>query len=226
VGVDRRSLCKLSRPLPDGGRAYVVTATGTGVGKTLTSAILTLGLDACYWKPVQSGAGEGTDTDAVCAMTGAPAERFLPEAYVFQAPLSPHRAAELEGSVIDPDSLCPPSVERPLIIEGAGGLLVPLNRNTLFADVFARWGLPVILCARTELGAINQALLSIEAIRARGLTLHGVVYLGEDSPDTIRTVAEFSQARTLAHIPSLADITPDALREAFAKHFSRQDFAS
>jgi dethiobiotin synthetase len=186
---------------------------------------LTLGLDGCYWKPVQSGAGEGTDTDAVRALTGAPEARFLPEAYVLQAALSPHRVAELEGAVIRPDSLHPPLVDRPLIIEGAGGLLVPLNRNTLFADVFARWGLPVILCARTELGAINQALLSIEAIQSRGLILHGVVYLGEDSPDTIRTIAGFSGARTLAHIPPLADMTPDALREVFARRFSPQDFA-
>lgn len=203
----------------------MVTATGTGVGKTLTSAILTLGLDACYWKPVQSGAEEGTDTDTVRAMTGAPPGRFLPEAYVFRAPLSPHRAAELEGApAICPGNLCPPVVDRPLIIEGAGGLLVPLNRSMLFADVFAWWGLPMILCARTELGAINQALLSIEAMQNRGLALHGVVFLGEDNPDAIRTIAEFSQARVLAHIPPLASKTPAVLRDVFAARFTPRDF--
>lgn len=204
---------------------FVITATGTGVGKTLTSAILTLGLNGCYWKPVQSGACEGTDTEAVRAMTGFPPARLLPEAYVFQAPLSPHRAAELEGAVVRPELLRPPSVESPLIIEGAGGLLVPLDRRTLFADVFARWGLPVILCARTELGAINRTLLSIEAIRTRGLKLHGVVFLGEDNPDTIRTIGDFSQARTLAHIPLLAAKTPSALRRVFAECFAVADFA-
>lgn len=207
-------------------RKFVITATGTGVGKTLTSAILMLGLDGRYWKPVQSGAGEGTDTEAVRAMTGLPPERFLPEAYVFEAPLSPHRAAELEGAVICPEGLRPPAADRPLVIEGAGGLLVPLDRRTLFADVFARWGLPVILCVRTELGAINQALLSIEVARARGLTLHGLVFLGEDIPDTIRTIGDFSRVRTLAHIPPLNDKTPDALRRVFAERFSLADFAS
>jgi dethiobiotin synthetase len=205
---------------------FVITATGTGVGKTLTSAILTLGLDGCYWKAVQSGAREGADAEAVRAMTGLPSERFLTEAYVLQAPLSPHRAAELEGAVICPEEIQPPAADRPLIIEGAGGLLVPLDRRTLFADVFARWGLPVVLCARTELGAINQALLSIEVMRARGLTLHGVVFLGEDNPDTIRTIGDFSQARILAHIPPLPDKSPGALRRVFAERFSLPDFIS
>lgn len=205
--------------------AYVVTATGTGVGKTLVSAILALGLDACYWKPVQSGAAEGTDTESLRLMTDLPDERFLAESWVFQAPLSPHRAAELEGAVIDPARLDPPAAPRPLVIEGAGGLLVPLDRRTLFADVFARWGLPVILCARTELGGINHALLSIEVMRARGLILHGVVFLGEDNPDAIETIGAFSGARKLAHIPILNDKTPAALRRVFAERFSPQDFA-
>lgn len=204
---------------------YVVTATGTGVGKTLVSAILTLGLDGCYWKPVQSGAGEGTDTESLRRMTGLPGERFLPEAWVLQAPLSPHRAAELEGVVIDPARLDPPAASRPLVIEGAGGLLVPLDRRTLFADLFARWDLPVILCARTELGGINHALLSIEVMRARGLRLHGVVFLGEDNPDAIQTIGAFSGARRLAHIPPLSDKTPAALRRVFTERFSLQDFA-
>jgi dethiobiotin synthase len=203
--------------------AYIVTGTGTGVGKTLTSAILTLGLDGCYWKPVQSGASEGADAASVRAMTGLSADRFLAEAYVLQAALSPHRAAELEGVVIDPSGIDPPAAPRRLIIEGAGGLLVPLDRRTVFADLFARWGLPMILCARTELGAINHALLSIEAIRSRGLDLLGVVFLGEET-DAIRTIGEFAQIRILAHIPHLQDKSPAALRRAFAERFSPQDF--
>ncbi len=102
---------------------------------------------------------------------------IVPEAYRLQLPASPHQAAADEGVTIDPDALAPP--EGPLVIEGAGGLMVPLNHRTLYIDVFARWGMPLILCARTRLGTINHTLLSIEAIRARKIPLLGVAFIGE-----------------------------------------------
>ncbi|MGZ9033778.1 MAG: dethiobiotin synthase, partial [Rhodospirillales bacterium] len=166
----------------------VVSGTDTGLGKTVFAAMLTAALDAVYWKPVQSGTGDGTDADAVARLAGVPRARILPERYVLSQPLSPHRSAELDGVEIDPETLLPePRADgRPVVVEGAGGLLVPLTRRTLFIDVFRRWGAPVVLCARTALGTINHTLLSVEALTARGIPLLGIAFIGEAMPDSER----------------------------------------
>lgn len=205
----------------------VVSGTDTGLGKTVFAAMLTAALDGVYWKPVQSGTAEGTDAVTVARLTGVPAERILAEAYVLSQPLSPHRSAELDGVEIDPNALVLPAPRpdgRPLVVEGAGGLMVPLTRRTLFIDVFRRWGAPVVLCARTALGTINHTLLSVEALRARGVPLLGIAFIGEAMPDSERTIVEFSGARRLGRLPWLEEITPDALRRAFAQNFDRADF--
>ncbi|HRK96248.1 MAG TPA: ATP-dependent dethiobiotin synthetase BioD, partial [Rhodospirillales bacterium] len=111
----------------------------------------------------------------------------------------------------------------PLVVEGAGGLLVPLTRRTLFIDVFARWGAPVVLCARTALGTINHTLLSVEALKARGVPLLGIAFIGEAMPDSERTIVEFSGARRLGRLPWLDEISSEALRRAFAENFVRED---
>jgi dethiobiotin synthase len=206
-------------------KAYIVTGTDTGIGKTTVAAMLTLALDALYWKPIQSGTDDGTDRQCVQALTQLPNDRFLPERYVLSQPLSPHRAAELDGIEIPPEALALPAFERMLVIEGAGGLLVPITRKTLQIDVFAAWGLPVILCARTGLGTINHTLLSIEALRSRHLRLHGLVFVGDDNPDNIRTIAEFAGGRVLGLVPRLDRIDRGALLNVFARGFSREDFA-
>ena len=148
-------------------KAYIVAGTDTGMGKTTVAAMLVLALDASYWKPIQSGAEEGTDRQRVQALTQLPDDRLLPERYVLSQPLSPHRAAELDGIEIEAEALALPALDRTLVIEGAGGLMVPVTRNKLQIDVFADWSLPIILCARTALGTINHTLLSIEALRGR-----------------------------------------------------------
>ena len=155
--------------------AFVVTGTDTDIGKTVFAAGLTGHLGAHYWKPVQAGLDEETDSQTVARLSGRPT---LPEAYKLRLPASPHLSAEAEGLVIDPARLAPPPV-RPLIIEGAGGLMVPLNRQTLFLQVIAAWGLPVILCARTALGTINHSLLSLMALRQAGARVHGIVFIGD-----------------------------------------------
>lgn len=205
-------------------RTFIVSGTDTGVGKTAVSALLSLNLNAHYWKPIQSGVADGADTQSVKTMTGLPDARFLPEACILQAPLSPHRAAELEGRVIDADALTPPPCDGTLIVEGAGGLLAPVTREILQIELFRRWGAPVILCARTALGTINHTLLSVEALRARDMRLHGVVFVGDDNPDTIRTVADFSGARVLGRLPWLERLDAASLRAAFAQHFRSKDF--
>ena len=142
-------------------RALVVTGTDTGIGKTVFAAALAGALDGAYWKPVQAGLDEETDSDCVARLSRLPEDRILPEAYRLRTPCSPHRAAEIDGVTIDPAQLALPATGRPLIIEGAGGALVPLTRDLVFADIFSRWALPVVIVARTSLGTINHSLLSI-----------------------------------------------------------------
>jgi dethiobiotin synthetase len=205
-------------------KAYIVTGTDTGIGKTTVAAMLALALDGMYWKPIQSGTDDGTDRQRVQALTQLPNDRLLPECYVLSQPLSPHRAAELDGIEIKAEALALPAVDRTLIIEGAGGLLVPITRHQLQIEVFANWGAPIILCARTALGTINHTLLSIEALRRRHMRLHGLIFVGDDNPDTMRTIAELSGARYLGLVPRLDRIDRGTLLDAFARGFNQEDF--
>jgi dethiobiotin synthetase len=206
-------------------KAYIVTGTDTGIGKTTVAAMLVLALDAVYWKPIQSGTEEGTDRQRVQALTQLPDDRLLPERYVLSQPLSPHRAAELDGIEIKAEALVLPAFDRTLVIEGAGGLMVPVTRDKLQIEVFADWSLPIILCARTALGTINHTLLSIEALRGRHMRLHGLIFVGDDSPDNMRTIADFSGARILGLVPRLDRIGRAALLDVFSRGFRREDFA-
>lgn len=206
---------------------FVVTGTDTGIGKTVVAAMLTLTLDGVYWKPVQAGSLESTDAATVAAITGLGPERFISERYLLTEPLSPHRAAELDGVEIDVDNLALPGSMpggRALIIEGAGGLMVPLTRHTLYMDLFERWGVPVVLCARTALGTINHSLLSLEALRTRGIPILGMVFIGDSTPDSERTICEFSGVKRLGRLPLLPRLTPASLVAAFETEFRRQDF--
>jgi dethiobiotin synthetase len=203
---------------------YIVTGTDTGIGKTTVAAMLVLALDAGYWKPIQSGTGDGTDRQRVQALTQLPDDRFLPEDYVLSQPLSPHRAAELDGIEIKAEALAPPASDRTLIIEGAGGLMVPITRRKLQIDMFADWDVPIILCARTALGTINHTLLSIEALRSRRMRLHGLIFVGDDNPDNMRTIAELAGVHILGHMPRLNRIDRDLLLNVFARGFRREDF--
>lgn len=205
----------------------IVTGTDTGIGKTVVSAMLTLALDGIYWKPIQSGIAEGTDRQRVAALTGLPDERFRSERYVLREPLSPHRAAELEGLEIDARDLDVPNdipPGRPLIIEGAGGVLVPINRRLLQAELFARWRAPVVLCARTSLGTINHTLLSLEALRRRDVDVLGIVFVGESMPDSERTIVEFGATRSLGRLAFLPKLDANTLKTAFSTSFDRGDF--
>lgn len=203
---------------------FVIAGTDTGIGKTVFAAALTAAIGATYWKPVQSGLDEGTDTASVANLSGAPPQRFLPEAYRLVTPCSPHRAAEIDGVSIDPARLTPPPAD-PLVVELAGGLMVPLTRDLLTIDLIATWDLPVILVARTALGTINHSLLSIEAMRARGIAIHGVAFVGESVPDSEETIASLGRARRLGRLDLVAPLNRETLAAAFARGFDRADFA-
>lgn len=203
--------------------AIIVTGTDTEIGKTVFSAALTAALGASYWKPVQAGTDEEGhgDAETVARLSGRP---VLPSAYRLKTPCSPHRAAEIDGVEIDCDRLALPQVEGPLVAEGAGGVLVPVTRQMLFADLFAHWGRPVVLVARTGLGTINHSLLSIEALRARGVPILGVAFVGEGVEDSEATITAIAGVKRLGRLPRLPDLTRETLAEAFAANFDIEDF--
>ncbi|WP_031255596.1 dethiobiotin synthase [Mesorhizobium sp. L48C026A00] len=201
-------------------KRIVITGTDTGIGKTVFSAGLSGLLDGFYWKPVQSGLDGETDSEVVTRLAGLPSGRVLPEAYRLKSPLSPHRSAEIDGVSIEAADLSFPVLPMPLVIEGAGGLMVPLNRRTRFIDIFEQWQLPVILCARTALGTINHTLLSIEALRARAIPLAGIAFIGDEMTDTQRTIVEFGDVPQLGRLPLLDPLTNETLRDAMIAGFN------
>ena len=209
---------------------FIISGTDTDIGKTVVAAMLTLALNATYWKPIQSGVEGGVDTKAVQKMTQLPNEQFLSEDYVFTEALSPHRAAEMDGAEIDVSSLKIPEVSGPLIIEGAGGLMVPLTRENLLINLFKSWNekgdAPVILVARTALGTINHTLLSLEALWNRKIPVHGIIFVGDENADNMRTIAEFSGVKILGRLPMLDSLTPESLTSAFDQNFDLRDFVT
>ncbi|MCY1219361.1 ATP-dependent dethiobiotin synthetase BioD [compost metagenome] len=154
-----------------------------------------------------------------------PPERILPEAYRLSTPASPHLSARLDGVSVDPIRLAPPKTDAPLVIEGAGGLLVPISERVLFADIFARWRIPVILCARTSLGTINHTLLSLEAMRRRSIPVFGVAFIGEENAESQRIIVEIGGVESLGRMPQLPSLTAKILRQAFLNNFDRTRFA-
>ena len=206
------------------GPKIIVTGTDTDVGKTVFAAALAGALGAHYWKPVQAGLDPGSDAATVAALSGLPPARILPEAYRLTTPGSPHRAAEIDGVTIDPTRLALPSVDGPLVVEGAGGVLVPVTRDLLFADLFARWGCPVVLVARTALGTINHSLLSIEALRQRGVPLLGIAFIGDAQPDSEATIARLSGVKRLGRLPWIDPLNASTLAAAFNTNFEQDKF--
>ena len=201
----------------------VVTGTDTDIGKTVFAAGLTAALGARYWKPVQAGLADGSDAASVVTL-GVPADRVLPEAYRLTTPCSPHLAAEIDRVTIDPDRLALPQVDGPLVVEGAGGVMVPVTRDLIFADLFARWNTPVVLVARTGLGTINHSLLSIEALRSRGVPILGIAFVGDAVEDSEATIATLGKVRRLGRLPRLDPLDAATLAEAFAANFDLAAF--
>jgi dethiobiotin synthetase len=202
----------------------VVTGTDTDVGKTVFCAGLLRLLNGTYWKPIQAGLDGETDSATVRRLSELPADRIFPEAWRLRTPASPHWAAELDGVAIDPSLLTLPVSTRPLIVEGAGGLLVPLTRRSLVIDVIARWGAPTVLCARTRLGTINHTLLSLEALRRRSIPLLGVAFIGDEHAENERIISTLGDVPVLGRLPLLDPLTANTLNTAFAGAFRRESF--
>ena len=192
-------------------QGFFVTGTDTDVGKTVVSAWLVARLGACYWKPVQAGTEPETDSAVVQRLSGASPDRILPEAYVLAEPIAPHEAARRAGMTIDMAKLVPPPYDGPLVAEGAGGLMVPLDDKSYVIDLARELELPLILVARSTLGTINHTLLSLEAIRRRGLPLAGVVMNGPETPHNRAAIEHYGQVEVIAEIPRLDPLTREKL---------------
>lgn len=206
-------------------KTIIVAGTDTGIGKTICSALLMSVLKGTYFKPIQSGAKEDNDTLTVKYISELDDKHFLKEKYVLAEPLSPHIAAETDGILINEKNLILPNDVpfKPLIVELAGGLMVPVNRQTLYIDILKKWteehNAKVVLCAKTELGTINHALLSIEALKARNIDIMGIVFVGEENKDNKRTIVDFSGVRNLGSIPNMKKPDRIQLAEAFYYNF-------
>jgi dethiobiotin synthase len=190
---------------------FFVTGTDTDVGKTLAAAWLLSHLDASYWKPVQAGTEPETDSITVQRLAEVASDRILPEAYVLPEAIAPHEAARRAGMAIDMERLVPPSCDGLLVAEGAGGLMVPLTNDALIIDLAAGLELPIILVARSTLGTINHTLLSIEAIRRRGLPFAGVIINGPETPHNRAAIERYGQVEIIGEIPWLDRVTRSAL---------------
>jgi dethiobiotin synthase len=190
---------------------YFITGTDTDVGKTVAAAWTMLHLEATYWKPVQAGIEEETDEAQIRRITGAGDDRIHDSAYVLPDPLSPHEAAKRAGVTIDMAAFALPDADGPLVVEGAGGLMVPLNQTSYMIDLIEMFGLPAILVARSSLGTINHTLLSLGALRARRIPVAGVVLNGQPSPHNREAIETYGAVRVLAEIPPLDPLCRETL---------------
>lgn len=191
-----------------------ITGIGTGVGKTIISAIITEKLKADYWKPIQSGDLDNSDTLKVQSLVSNKTTRFYPEAYRLTQPFSPHKSAAIDKIVIDIQQIIPPQTDNQLIIEGAGGLMVPLNDNTLIIDLIKQLNAQVILISQNYLGSINHTLLSLSMLKQYEIPVMGIVFNGDKDIYSKTYILNYSGATELGHVPSFESINPKTIIEA------------
>lgn len=190
---------------------YFLTGTDTDVGKTVAAAWLCRHLNAHYWKPMQCGLTPPTDCDTVLDLIGGDKTRIHRPVYELKEPLSPHEAAKREDKHLTLKALTPPAVDGPLIVEGAGGILVPINEEHLMIDLMVGLGLPVILVSRSTLGTINHTLLSLEALRRRDLEIAGVIVVGPPHPHNVVAIREYGRVPIIGEIPMLEPLSAQSL---------------
>ncbi len=204
-------------------KKFFVTGTDTDIGKTVICAILAAGLNAAYWKPVQTGILEGTDTDWLKRVTGLPDSHFFRERWRLSEPLSPHAAAEIEGVHIDLNDFILPETENfpHLIVEGAGGLMVPLNDKHYMIDLIRLLDLPVVLVARSGLGTINHTLLSLEQLRRYGIDIVGVVVNGPANKSNKDAIERYGRIPILAQVEPIEEFDAESLSNVYSTRFNQ-----
>ncbi len=207
-------------------KGFFVTGTDTNVGKTVLAALLCAALPAMYWKPIQTGAREGSDRKQAKSWAGVDDDQVLPESYVFDDPVSPHLAAQRDGREIVLEQIELPAANSgmPLIVEGAGGVMVPINSHQFMTDLMRHLALPAILAARSTLGTINHTLLSVECLRSAGIQIRGVVLIGLENRENRKAIEHYGKIQVIGQIPVLETINRESLREAYARHFAKEAF--
>lgn len=194
-------------------KTLVIAGISTEVGKTLVSAIFTEALEADYWKPVQSGSISDSDTAAVSEGISNLKSTLHPESYLLKEPLSPHAAAALENIQIDLNKIKVPATNNHLIIEMAGGLMVPLNDTQLSLDLLKEWKFPVVLVANYYLGSINHTLLSIDALHSNSIPIHSIVFNGTCVPASKEAILRYAKVEHYFEIPALDVINKQTIKK-------------
>lgn len=196
-------------------KKFFVSGISTEVGKTVCSAILVKALEADYWKPVQSGDLHDTDTMKIAAWNGLslPHPRFHEERHRLTEPMSPHASAAIDNVQIKLSDFQVPATDKTLIVEGAGGLMVPLNEQDTLLDLMRDWQIPVILVSRNYLGSINHTLLSIAQLRQAGVPIAGLVFNGPSTPTTEKVILQMTKVPFLFHIPELRELSLPVMEE-------------
>ncbi|GAA4333534.1 dethiobiotin synthase [Mucilaginibacter gynuensis] len=191
-----------------------ITGIGTGIGKTIVSAILVEKLKADYWKPIQSGDLDNSDTLKVQSLVSNTQTVFHPEAYRLTQPYSPHKSADLDGITLDLQQINLPETNNRLLIEGAGGLMVPLNSGNLLIDLIKQLNAKVILVSRNYLGSINHTLLSVAALKQYGIPLEGIIFNGISDSYSEKYILDYTGVKLLGHIPEYPAIDKKIIVEA------------
>lgn len=192
--------------------SFFVTGTDTDIGKTVVSAWLAIHLGSAYWKPVQSGL-EIRDSETVSTLAKLSEDRIFPETFLLKEPLSPHEAARREGVTIRLDQFQLPETSLPLLVEGAGGIFVPLNEKNMMVDLMQKLAVSIILVCRSTLGTINHTLMSLEILRSRKLKIAGLVLVGPHMPHNEQALKEFGQVEIIGHLPPLDPLDYTSLKK-------------
>lgn len=191
-----------------------ITGPGTDIGKTVASAVLVEKLKADYWKPVQSGDLDNTDTDKVRKLVQNPISVFHKESYRLTQPYSPHKSAELDGNRIKSENIVLPQTTNRLLVEGAGGLMVPLNEEFYIIDLIQKINAEVVFVIKHYLGSINHTILSLDALKARNIRIKGLIINGERDSYSERAISSYTDCKMLGYIPHIENLNPGNIASA------------
>ena len=192
---------------------YIIAGIGTEIGKTFISSILTESLQADYWKPIQSGALDFTDTDTVRNLISNDKSVFYPETYRLNQPISPHAAAAIDGVEIKISKFELPQTNNHLIVELAGGIMVPLNDQETNLDLIQKLSIPVILVSKNYLGSINHTLLSAEVLKMNNIEVKGLIFNGEQNKYSEDFILNYTKLECLGRVPFEEDIDKNVVRK-------------